>query len=73
MSVFNAVVNGVKFEFLCEFRRTRNGFCHNVRTWKNDNYLGLSRVSYLNRTWESFEFQSALNHACAKYKINHHF
>jgi hypothetical protein len=46
---------------------TQKGFCHHVFASGGGKYYEHSRVSYLNRTWESFEYETALLHAVDKY------
>ena len=61
---FTAKVNGKEYEFRCYTTWTRNGFCHTVenRTYNVSN----TKVSYLNRTWERFTYETALNRAIDK-------
>lgn len=61
---FTAKVNGEEYEFRCYTTWTRNGFCHTVqnRTFS----VSDTKVSYLNRTWERFTYESALNRAIDK-------
>ena len=61
---FTAKVNGKEYEFRCYTTWTRNGFCHTVqnRTFN----VSDTKVSYLNRTWERFTYESALNRAIDK-------
>ena len=61
---FTAKVNGKEYEFRCYTTWTRNGFCHTVqnRTFS----VSDTKVSYLNRTWERFTYESALNRAIDK-------
>lgn len=41
-------------------QRTRNGFRHVVEYYRNGNMLASRSVSYINRTWESFEYETAI-------------
>lgn len=61
---FTAKVNGKEYEFRCYTTWTRNGFCHTVqnRTFS----VSDTKVSYLNRTWERFTYESALKRAIEK-------
>lgn len=45
----------------CEYKKTRNGFKHEA-TLIQDNYkqIAFTKVCYLNRTWESFEYKSVI-------------
>lgn len=66
---FEFTVNGEKIYFYCNTTYTKNGFCHHVYTvgGKENEH---SRLSYLNRTWESFEYETALLHAVEKFPKN---
>ena len=64
---FVFTVNGEEVRFYCETTRTRNGFCHHVFANGGGKYYEHSRLSYLNRTWESFEYETALLHAIDKF------
>ena len=61
---FTAKVNGKEYEFRCYTTWTRNGFCHTVqnRTFN----VSDTKVSYINRTWERFTYESALKRAIEK-------
>lgn len=55
----NVNVNGYKF--INEFGGTRNGFYHKtILLNKNGNEIADYRINYLNRTWESYTFQSVM-------------
>lgn len=46
---------------------TRNGFCHHAEYYdENFNFLAKRRVSYINRTWERFEYEECLKELAAK-------
>lgn len=64
---FEFTVNGEKIYFYCSTTYTKNGFCHHVYTVGGGKDYEHSRVSYLNRTWESFEYETALFHAVDKF------
>lgn len=64
---FDFVVNGEHVYFTCDTINTKNGFCHHVFSSGGGKYYEHSRVSYLNRTWESFEYETALLHAVDKF------
>lgn len=55
----NGNVNG--YEFINEFGGTRNGFYHKtILKDKNGNMIAEYRINYLNRTWESYTFESVM-------------
>lgn len=59
--IYNKEINGVKFTFVCEFWRTRNSWGHKVTLYKNDTFeVGRVRIRYYNRTWERYQYQSAI-------------
>lgn len=59
--IYNKVINGVKFTFVCESWRTRNSWGHEVTLYKNDTFkVGRAKVRYYNRTWECYQYQSAI-------------
>lgn len=59
--IYNKEINGVKFTFVCEFWKTKNSWGHKVALYKNDNVLiGTAKVRYYNRTWERYQYQSAI-------------
>lgn len=67
---FEFIVNGENIYFYCSTTDTKNGFCHHVYTVGGGKENEHSRVSYYNRTWESFEYQTALFHAVDKFRKN---
>lgn len=67
---FEFTVNGEKIYFYCSTTKTKNVFCHHVFTVGGGKKNEHSRVSYLNRTWETFEYQTALLHAVDKFRKN---
>lgn len=67
---FEFTVNGEKIYFYCSTTDTKNGFCHHVYTVGAGKENEHSRVSYYNRTWESFEYETALLHAVEKFPKN---
>ena len=55
--------DGKTLAFYCWTTSTRNGFCHTV--WCSDTDQ-TTKVSYWNRTWESYGYQTALQKAFDK-------
>ena len=49
-----------EYSVVCNFHKTRNGFKHVATLHRNGFDIGSTKVCYLNRTWERFEFQSVL-------------
>lgn len=71
------LANGKRFRFLCRARDTLHGFAHDVQMLDMDDYRVDFETSiyYLNRTWESYRFQSAICDCirkalfCKKYQV----
>ena len=59
--IYNRDINGVKFTLVCESWSTRNSWGHEVTLYKNDfAKIGRAKIRYYNRTWESYQYQSAI-------------
>lgn len=63
---FTAKVNGKEIEFRCYTTDTRNGFCHTAHYVGWDYSINDTKVSYYNRTWERFEYETVLKRAIDK-------
>lgn len=61
--LFTATIDGKDYTFGCHTTDTRNGFCHTCYDYTHDK---TSKVSYYNRTWESFEYETVLRRAIEK-------
>ena len=66
--IYNPVTNE-QYSFLCWTTKTRNGFCHTCYCLETDT---TSKASYLNRTWESYDYQSVLRKAFSKFPKEMH-
>lgn len=64
---FDFTVNGEKISFFCNTTNTKNGFCHHVYAIGVGKDYEHTRVSYYNRTWESFQYETALYRAIDKF------
>lgn len=58
-------IDGHEFAFFCYSWDTRDGFAHGVELydWEKVEKLSEEKRYYLNRTWESYRFQSAIEDA----------
>lgn len=65
---FEFIVNGETIRFYCDTTYTKNGFCHHVFVDGGGKDYEHTRVSYFNRTWETFEYETALKSAVAKFR-----
>lgn len=55
----NVNVNG--YEFINEYKKTKNGFCHKtILRDRNRNIIANYKVNYYNRTWERYTFQTVM-------------
>lgn len=48
------------YQVVCESEATRSGFRHVATLLHHGNECEKTKICYLNRTWESFEFESVL-------------
>lgn len=51
----------------CYFERTRYGFRHVVELLRNQCFAAKDKCCYYNRTWESYDYQSAIHKVLHKY------
>jgi hypothetical protein len=58
MRIFNIDKN---ISVACISEGTRSGFRHVATAHKNGFEIARVRLNYLNRTWERYEFESAIN------------
>lgn len=50
-------------EFINNYGSTRSGFFHTSKLVYNGEIISEARASYLNRTWESYPYQSVMKQA----------
>jgi len=55
------------YSVVCEAKKTRNGFKHEAKLCKQGEEISKAKICYLNRTWESFEYESVLNNIVNSY------
>lgn len=58
--------DGTHVYFTAYTTHTRAGFCHTVTTWAGGRNITDTKISYLNRTWESYDYETALKRAAQK-------
>ncbi len=63
---YTFMINGEAISLYCSTTRTRTGFCHHVYTWGCGADGQHTRLSYYNRTWERFDYETALKSAANK-------
>jgi hypothetical protein len=57
---------GDGYEIIAHWEKTRNGFRHMVTLMKDGNQVDQAKETYLNRTWESYEFETAIKNLLDK-------
>jgi len=55
------------YTVVCNWKKTRNGFKHEAALMQNGLMVFKTKICYLNRTWESFEFESVLRKLVSTY------
>jgi hypothetical protein len=55
-----------RITIVCEFKNTRNGFKHVAHLFLGDAEVEETKVCYLNRTWESYAYQSVIHRLIEK-------
>lgn len=53
-------------EIVAESEKTRNGFRHVAKLFVDGREVDSSKANYLNRTWESYDFESVVNNLIEK-------
>ena len=56
-------------EIVCEVKNTRNGFKHTAILMLNGNEQESTKINYLNRTWERYEYESVLKKIVSNSKV----
>lgn len=57
-----------KISILCEWKNTRNGFKHEATLLINGIERDKTKINYLNRTWERFQFETVAKKLIEKTK-----
>ena len=60
MEIRKININGNEYEFINHSRSTRNGFAHDTTLFVDGVKHGRATCNYLNRTWESYRFQTVM-------------
>ena len=53
----------MSIEFINTAKSTRNGFYHKTELYINSEFILECKCNYLNRTWESYPYQSVMKKA----------
>lgn len=65
---FTFTVNGEPVAIYCNTTHVPTGFVHHAYLWGLGREGEHTRIKYVNRTWESFDYESVLKAAAAKLK-----
>jgi hypothetical protein len=57
------------YEIIAHWEKTRNGFRHIAILMKDGSEVDRAKATYLNRTWESYEYQTVIRDLLDKTKI----
>lgn len=60
MKVFRTVINENEYMFISEHYETSKTWGHKTVLFKNGITIGENKVRYINRTWESYTYQSVM-------------
>ena len=55
------------FTFICFFKNTRSGFKHEAQMLINETFVSEATQHWVNRTWESFTYQSVIRNCVQNY------
>lgn len=66
MQMITKKINGNYYSFVCNSRNTRNGFAHDCTLFHGEKAIAKATANYLNRTWESYRYQSVMLSAVSK-------
>ena len=64
--IFNFRINGAPVAIYCDTTFVPTGFLHHAFLWGLGRNFEHTRKKYVNRTWESFEYESVLKAAATK-------
>lgn len=66
MNIKNVTINNYNFAFVGEYKSSRYGFTHACTLFINEQNRSAASVHYLNRTWETYRFQTVYRLAIHK-------
>jgi hypothetical protein len=55
-----------EYSIVAGWKKTRNGFKHVAVLFKNGEEVAETKVNYLNRTWESYEYETVIRNLLAE-------
>ena len=61
----------MNIEFINTAKNTRNGFYHKTELYIDSEFILECKCNYLNRTWESYPYQSVMKDALYQLRFVH--
>lgn len=63
MTIREFNIDNANFKFVNSSRNTRHGFAHDTTLFINNNEITAESAFYLNRTWETYRYQTVMLNA----------
>lgn len=60
MDIIKKTIGNHEYTFYCKYVNCRDGFSHTCELYMNGWRINSSRRHYINRTWESYRYQSVM-------------
>lgn len=60
MEIIKRTINNNNYTFVCETWETSRAWGHKVTLFRNDAEYTTQKVTYYNRTWESYKYQTCI-------------
>ena len=60
MEIIKKTINNNNYTFVCETWETSRAWGHKVTLFRNDTEYTTQKITYYNRTWESYRYQTCM-------------
>lgn len=60
MEIIKKIINNNTYTFVCETWTTARAWEHKVTLFRNNTEYTTQKITYYNRTWECYEYQSCM-------------
>ena len=60
MEIIKKTINNNRYTFICETWETSRAWGHKVTVFRNDTEYTTQKITYYNRTWESYQYQTCI-------------
>lgn len=60
MEIIKRTINNNNYTFICETWETSRAWGHKVTLFRNDSEYTTQKITYYNRTWESYRYQTCI-------------